>query len=111
MNIVRMIVWVLLAVWSLFFFGMNWGEPVPVRFWPIPIENPLMFEWPVSLVAAVFFLIGLVPMWLISRAQKWVLKRRITSLEAAARSYAPPLAAEPAALDPELSTDDRPTSA
>jgi putative membrane protein len=90
MHIVRTIVWVLLAVWGLFFFGLNWGEPVPVKFWPIPTDNPLMVEQPVSLVAAIFFLLGLVPMWLYSRAQKWMLKRRIHSLEQAARYVMPP---------------------
>ena len=86
MHIVRTIIWVLLAVWGLFFIGMNWGDPVPVVFWPVPIDNKLMVEQPVSLVAIIFFLLGLVPVWLYSRAQKWMLKRRIRSLETAART-------------------------
>ena len=86
MHIVRTIIWILLAVWGLFFIGMNWGDPVPVVFWPVPIDNKLMVEQPVSLVAIIFFLLGLVPVWLYSRAQKWMLKRRIRSLENAART-------------------------
>jgi len=124
MHIVRTIVWVLLAVWGLFFFGMNWGEPVPVKFWPIPINNPLMFEWPVSLVAIVFFLAGLVPAWLLGRAQKWMLKRRIHSLEQAARHVpaaspmpmpatmpepmADPITDKPLTTDPEPQPENRP---
>ena len=103
MHIVRTIIWVLIAVWALFFFGMNWGEPVPVRFWPVPINNPLMFEWPVSLVAAIFFILGLVPMWLYNRAQKWMLKRRIHSLENAARTAVVP--AYPVTPSPELAPE------
>ena len=110
MHIVRTIIWVLIAVWALFFFGMNWGDPVPVRFWPVPINNPLMFEWPVSLVAAIFFLIGLLPMWLYNRAQKWMLKRRIHSLENAARTAAvpAPMPAPISEIAPEVAVDAEP---
>ena len=120
MHIVRTIVWVLLAVWGLFFIGMNWGEPVPVVFWPVPIDNKLMVEQPVSLVAIIFFLLGLVPVWLYGRAQKWMLKRRIRSLENAARTavvttappsaeFAPDFVSDtPLTVEPAVSLDKRP---
>jgi putative membrane protein len=120
MHIVRTIVWVLLAVWGLFFIGMNWGDPVPVVFWPVPIDNKLMVEQPVSLVAVIFFLLGLLPVWLYGRAQKWMFKRRIRSLENAARTAAVPATApspelmpeapsySPLTTEPETSHDNRP---
>ena len=110
MHIVRTSVWVLLAVWGLFFIGMNWGDPVPVVFWPVPIDNRLMVEQPVSLVAIIFFLLGLVPVWLYSRAQKWMLKRRIRSLETAARTAV--VTTPPPSLDASADfTSDTPLTA
>ena len=80
MQIVRTIIWVLLLV-ALFVFSIaNW-EPVTVRIW-----EGLVVDTKIPAIVIVSFLIGFVPMWLYHRANKWQLKRRIASLEAAART-------------------------
>ena len=82
MQIVRTIVWVLLLVALLLFSAFNW-KPVEVKIW-----EGLILETKIPALVIVSFLIGLVPMWLLNRAQKFALKRRIGSLETAARTAA-----------------------
>jgi lipopolysaccharide assembly protein A len=85
MQIVRTIVWVLLLVAFLLFSFANWDERVVVQIW-----DNLVWETKLPAVVVVAFLIGLVPMWLLHLATRWQLRRRIGSLEHAARtaSYA-----------------------
>ena len=91
MHVVRTIVWVLLLVALLLFSAFNW-KPVEVK-----ICEGLILETKIPALVIVSFLLGLVPMWLLSRAQKFALNRRISSLETAARSAATtPIAAAPA---------------
>ena len=91
MQIIRTIVWVLLLVALLLFSAFNW-KPVEVKIW-----ERLILETKIPALVIVSFLLGLVPMWLLSRAQKFALNRRISSLETAARSAATtPIAAAPA---------------
>ena len=91
MQIIRTIVWVLLLVALLLFSAFNW-KPVEVKIW-----EGLILETKIPALVIVSFLLGLVPMWLLSRAQKFALNRRISSLETAARSAATtPIAAAPA---------------
>ncbi|MET1754597.1 LapA family protein [Novosphingobium sp. RD2P27] len=80
MQIIRTIVWIILTAILVAFIAMNWTK-VPVNFWPLDGGNYVHFEWPVGIVALVFFLLGAVPMWLVHRTGKWRLKRRIHSLE------------------------------
>jgi len=82
MHIVRVIVWVLLLAVLLIFSINNWN-PVEVKIW-----EGLVLETKVPALAVLAFLLGLVPMWLIHRATKWQLERRIGSLEASARAAA-----------------------
>lgn len=85
MQIVRTIVWVLLLVALIVFSMANWEPGVTVRIW----EN-LVVETKLPAVVVIAFLIGLVPMWLVHRATKWQMQRRISSLESAARAAAMP---------------------
>ena len=97
MQIVRTIVWVLLLVAFLLFSFANWDERVVVRIW-----ESLVWETKLPAVVVVAFLIGLVPMWLLHLATRWQLRRRIGSLEHAARAVVPaPAAAPPAPPEPE----------
>ena len=89
MQIIRTIVWVLLAVILVAFIAINW-EKVPVNFWPLDHGTYLHFEWPVGFVALVSFLLGLTPMWLFSKAGKWRLNRRINALENSVRANTVP---------------------
>jgi uncharacterized integral membrane protein len=105
MHIVRVIVWVLLLAVLLIFSINNWN-PVEVKIW-----EGLVLETKVPALVIVAFLLGLIPMWLLHRATKWQLHRRITSLEVAARAAAvahgshtepvPPVEPQPLAPTPE----------
>ena len=96
MQIVRTIVWVLLLVALLVFSAFNW-KPVEVKIW-----EGLVLETKIPALVVVSFLIGLVPMWMLHRANRFYMSRRISSLETAARSAAvtpvapPPPPEEPA---------------
>jgi putative membrane protein len=93
MQIVRTVFWVVLTAALVAFISINWNA-APVNLWPIG-GGYLHFEWPVGVIALVFFLLGLLPMWLFAKAGKWRLKRRIGTLENSVRANAappPPLA-------------------
>ena len=79
MNIIRTVVWVTITAILVAFVAMNWDK-APVNFWPI--ENGyLHFDWPVGFIALMFFGLGLLPMWLLHRASRWRLARKINTLE------------------------------
>ena len=102
MHVVRTIVWLLLLVAFVIFSMANWEPGITVRIW----QN-LVVETKLPAVMLVAFLLGLVPMWLLSRAQKFALNRRISSLETAARSAATtPIAAAPAPVDKPVAKED-----
>lgn len=106
MQIVRTAVWIVITAILVAFIAMNWDR-APVNIWPLE-SGYLHFEWPVGVIALVFFLLGLVPMWLLHRAGSWRLKRRINSLENSvkATSISPPIATS-TQLDAE---QERPTT-
>ena len=92
MQIIRTVVWVVLLAALLLFSAFNW-KPVEVKIW-----EGLVLETKIPALVLISFLIGLLPMWLLHWATKWQLKRRIGSLESAARSAAMNLSAQ---ADPE----------
>lgn len=98
MQIVRTIVWVLLLAALLLFSAFNW-IPVEVKIW-----ESLVVETKIPALVVIAFLIGLVPMWLLHRATKWQLNRRIASLESAARANAMGQSAPP----PEQPSEPQP---
>jgi uncharacterized integral membrane protein len=110
MQIVRTLAWVLVTALLVAFIAMNW-EQAPVNIWPLQ-EGYLYFEWPVGIIALVFFLLGLVPMWLVHRAGRWRWQRRVTALEHSVRLTATPSATPPgapsAAPPPPLVTTGQP---
>lgn len=89
MQVIRTIVWVVLTALLVTFIAMNWTT-VPVNFWPLTDGNYIHFEWPVGVVALVFFGLGALPVWLIHRARSWQLKRRISALESSVRAVSMP---------------------
>ena len=105
MQIVRTIVWVLLLVALLLFSAFNWN-PVEVKIW-----EGLILETKIPALVIVSFLLGLVPMWLMSKTQRFYMNRRISSLESAARSAAttPVVATTDAPADTVVVTEDAPT--
>ena len=83
MHIVRTIVWVLLLVALLLFSLGNWN-PVEIKIW-----EGLILETKLPALVLVSFLLGLLPMWLLSKAGKWRLNRRINLLENSVRANTP----------------------
>ena len=92
MQILRTTAWIVVTAVLVAFVAMNW-ERAPVNIWPLEMGY-LHFEWPVGIIALVFFAIGLGPMWLLRRADRWRFNRRIAALENSLRATAaqPPLA-------------------
>ena len=80
MQIVRTIVWVLLLIVLLIFSINNW-EPVTVKIW-----EGLILETKVPALVVISFLLGLLPMWLLHRISAYAARRKISSLEVAART-------------------------
>lgn len=80
MNIFRTVVWVAMTALLVAFFLMN-GTAVPINFWPKADGTFGGFTWPVGFIGLVFFLLGFFPTWLIHRAQRWRLGRKINTLE------------------------------
>ena len=103
MQIVRTIVWVLLLVALLLFSINNWN-PVEVKIW-----EGLVLETKIPALVMIAFLLGLVPMWLMHRVSQWYYKRRLGSLETAARAAAmtPAPAPVPAPITEPLPEEPR----
>ena len=83
MQVVRTIVWVLLLIVLLLFSLNNWN-PVDVKIW-----EGLILQTKLPALVLVAFLLGLLPMWLLSKAGKWRLTRRINALENSVRANTP----------------------
>ena len=88
MQIIRTIVWVLVVV-ALGLFSLNNWNPVEIKIW-----EGLILETKLPALVMASFLLGLAPMWLLAKAGKWRLNRRINALENSVRANAsaPPLA-------------------
>lgn len=100
MQILRLIMWIAITAIAVAFIVMNWGEAHQVKIWPGEGNNDFLVEWPVGVIALVFYLLGFVPMWLIHRGVKWRLNRRISSLETAAQSRVSTTAGSPPSSPP-----------
>jgi len=81
-QIVRTILWVMLACAIMLFSFLNW-TPVEITLW-----DGFLVETKVPALVILAFLLGLVPMWLFHRSVKWGLNRRIRSLENSIKSSA-----------------------
>jgi uncharacterized integral membrane protein len=101
MQFLRTAFWVVIAV-ALAFFCMANYVPVTVRLWgDMVMETKL----PVLLIGA--FLLGALPFWIMARATRWRMRRRLDSSEralaaatAAAAPPAVPVIAETPAMSP-----------
>ena len=107
MQIVRTVIWVLLLVGLLLFSIANWDPTVTVRIW-----DGIVVDTKIPAIVIVSFAIGFVPMWLYHRASKWTMRRKIASLENAARTASTtPVAArqdieeEPVRTEPDARSD------
>ena len=84
MQIIRTIVWVLVIV-ALGLFSLNNWKPVEIKIW-----DNLILETKLPALVLASFLLGLAPMWLLAKAGKWRLNRRINALENSVRANAAP---------------------
>jgi putative membrane protein len=103
MQIVRTIVWVLLLVVLLIFSINNWN-PVEVKIW-----EGLVLETKIPALVVISVLLGLVPMWLLHRITAYSARRKISSLEVAARTVAvtpAPPPRDPAAVAAEQAAEN-----
>ncbi len=89
MQVIRTIAWIVVTAILVAFVAMNWTK-APVNLWPLEDGNYVHFEWPVGVVAIVFFVLGMAPVWLYLRAMRWSLHRRIASLENSLRASSLP---------------------
>lgn len=87
MQIFKTLGWVLLTAFIVAFVMINYREKHDVIIWPTS-SDALVFNWPVGIIALVFWLLGVVPMWAYNRSVKWSLSRRIRSLENSIKSSA-----------------------
>ena len=84
MQFLRTAFWVVIAV-ALAFFCMANYVPVTVRLWgDLVMETKL----PVLLIGA--FLLGALPFWIMARATRWRLRRRLDSTERALAAVTTP---------------------
>ncbi|MGA1851347.1 LapA family protein [Sphingobium yanoikuyae] len=107
MQFLRTAFWVVIAV-ALAFFCMANYVPVTVRLWgDMVMETKL----PVLLIGA--FLLGAMPFWIMARATRWRMKRRLESTEralvAATASAAPATPATPATVTTPILPDATPS--
>lgn len=75
MQFLRTIFWIVIAVILVVFSISNW-TPVDINIWS---DFVLATKLPVAIFVA--FLLGLVPYFLLHRATKWSLQRRLAQLE------------------------------
>ncbi|MFN3553725.1 MAG: lipopolysaccharide assembly protein LapA domain-containing protein [Novosphingobium meiothermophilum] len=106
MSVLRTIFWVVVLAALAAFSVANW-QPVEVRIW-----EGLLLETKLPALVMLAFLIGLLPTWLLYRATRWRLQRRIANLETQLTARAAPSLTSTnleAARSPTLA-DDQPTS-
>jgi len=84
MRMLRTIFWIVVVAVLAAFTAANW-QPVEVRIW-----EGLLLETRLPVLVIMAFLLGLVPTWLLYRATRWRLMRRIASLETSLGAKAAP---------------------
>jgi putative membrane protein len=111
MRMLRTLFWVVITALLVGFMAMNWGATAPVNLWPLA-TGFLHFEWPVGVIALVFFILGLAPMWLLHRVTRWTMRRKLDSAERALASVKPsyPPAAPVTPLSPTSTSTDIPSN-
>jgi len=93
-QLVRGFTWAVVALVTIGFVAINW-HTAQINIWPMD-AGFLHLQWPLGMVMLVSFLLGMTPMWLLSLARRWRLKRRIANLENAllAATPTPPMASQ-----------------
>lgn len=93
MQFLRTLFWVVVAVAAVVFATRNWNT-VTINLW-----GGLQADVKLPMLVFGAFLVGLLPPWILHRATRWSLRRRLESAERAlseARGYESAVAATPA---------------
>ncbi|MET0372395.1 MAG: lipopolysaccharide assembly protein LapA domain-containing protein [Sphingobium sp.] len=95
MQFLRTAFWVILAVAIALFCKAN-NRPMTIKIW-----GDIVWETRIWFPMLISFLLGALPFWIVARATRWRLKRRLESTEralvAAATTAAPAVPATPIA--------------
>lgn len=83
MQFLKTAFWVVLAVLIALFSYNNWTTAT-IRLW-----GDLWLETPLPVLVIVSFLAGCVPMWLLHKATRWSMRRKLDSAERALASVKP----------------------
>lgn len=83
MQFLKTAFWVVLAVLIALFSYANW-KPAEINLW-----SDLQIVTPLPVVVIVAFLAGVVPMWVLHKATRWSMRRRLDSAERALASVKP----------------------
>jgi putative membrane protein len=75
MQFLKTLFWVLIAVLVVLFSTHNWFD-VTVNLW-----GDIQADIKLPVLLLIFFLLGFLPTWLISRARIWSHRRRIEAME------------------------------
>ncbi|CAN5170319.1 hypothetical protein BH10PSE12_BH10PSE12_25390 [soil metagenome] len=106
MQFLKTALWVVLAVALALFCKANWVS-VSVKLWGDMIADTKL---PVLVVGA--FLLGAIPFWIMARATRWRLKKRLDSAEraliSATTSTSASAGAASPAMTPTLASDPMP---
>lgn len=97
MQFLRTAFWVVLAVAIALFCKAN-NRPMEIKIW-----GDIVWETRIWFPMLLAFLLGAVPFWVMARATRWRLKRRLESTEralaAAASAAAPPPVPTPPSIE------------
>lgn len=104
MQFIKTAFWVIIAVAIALFTKANWTvAPTYSGYVPVKLWGDIVMETRLPVLIITAFLLGLLPMWIFSRAARWSLRRKLVSTERAlastltpATSDTPPSPAAPA---------------
>jgi lipopolysaccharide assembly protein A len=91
MSFLKTLLWVILGVGFVIFAVNNW-QPVSVKLW-----GGMWLDTKLPALIGLAFIMGFAPLYIWHRTQYWRMKRRIATLETAARPLSPAPAAQPTA--------------
>ena len=103
MQVLRTLGWVMITIILVAFVAINW-TPVRLNLWPQE-QGYYFVEWRVGFVALAFFLLGLLPMWLVHRAFRWRTAKRLAAMENSLRATSIPPAV-PAPVQAPITTTE-----
>lgn len=89
MQFLKTVFWVLIAVVVALFARSNWSD-VTLNLW-----GDIQADIKIPILLLLFFLIGLVPTWLIMRAKLWTCRRRLDAMERTRASTAAAMTPQP----------------